>query len=253
MIRSLPCTENSQSRKKIFEEVARLSGSEGGASAGEDIARKSGVRSDATSLTNITRIANSAEAYENTAIKNMDIVTAKMPKGIATDVGPILNRWVQTGRAEFGSADVPPYATALVTVANEYAKVMSGSTGAQGSTVNSRREAAELLNRAQTTDQVLAVMDVMKQDMENKKASYRNQRKAIQDRISGAAEPGAPLPTTGAAGEKSEAPAPLPQGAATPGGAVKLSADKAAAKKQWDDAPPNTTFVLPDGRAATKP
>jgi hypothetical protein len=47
--------------------------------------------------------------------------------------------------------------------------------------------------------------------------------------------------------------APTRQGATAPGGAIKLSTDKAAAKKQWDDAPPNTTFVLPDGRTATKP
>jgi hypothetical protein len=43
--------------------------------------------------------------------------------------------------------------------------------------------------------------------MENKKASYRDQRKAIQDRIGGAGEPGSPLPTTGTTAGGAAAPA----------------------------------------------
>lgn len=167
--------------------IGNLSGksvSQGTLAADVSLADQLDVKSAGTALTNISRIASSAEAYENTALRNMEIVKSKMPKGEATNLGPWLDRWVQSGRSEFGDPDVPPYVTSLVTVANEYAKVMSGSTGAQGSTVDSRREAAELLNAAQTTDQVINVMDVMKQDMENKKSAYRDQASELRGRIS---------------------------------------------------------------------
>lgn len=194
-----PMYRDAESRKQIMERAAHMP-SEGSPTAdvGTDLATAAGFKADQTSLGNITRIADSAEGYERTALNNMNIVIEKMPKGVATEWGPWLNRWVQEGRINFGDADVPPYATALVTVANEYAKVMSGSTGSQGSTVDSRREAAELLNKTQNTQQVLGVLEVMKRDMANKKASYRAQRAEIEGRISGAV-PGAKgsTPATG--------------------------------------------------------
>jgi hypothetical protein len=151
----------------------------------EQIAQQAEVKSDTGSLNNITRISDSAAAYENTALENMEIVKKLLPEGVGSDLGPALNRWIQTGKMEFGSAKVSKLATSLITVANEYAKVMSGSTGAQGSTVDSRKEAAELLNQNLSSDQILGNMDVMAQDMENKKLSYRMMRDEIMNRIKG--------------------------------------------------------------------
>lgn len=176
-----------QFRMKVIQRAAQQAAAQGG-SAATDIGTQSAIKGDTSSLTNISRIADSAEAYENTALENMKIVREKMPKGAVT-VGPWLGKWIQSGRVGLGGADVPPYATALITVANEYAKVMSGSTGAQGSTVDSRREAAEMLNAAQTPEQVNSVLDVMSRDMQNKKNSYRAQRESIQERIKGAGTP----------------------------------------------------------------
>lgn len=174
-------------RMKVIQRAAQQAAASGG-SAATDIGTQSAIKGDTSSLTNISRIADSAEAYENTALQNMKIVREKMPAG-AVNVGPWLGKWIQSGRVGAGGVDVPPYATALITVANEYAKVMSGSTGAQGSTVDSRKEAAEMLNSAQTPEQVNAVLDVMARDMANKKSSYSSQRQAIQDRIKNAGGP----------------------------------------------------------------
>ncbi len=182
----LPATyRDAETKKRIMVAAAHGAGIQGSPhTAGEDLANKAALRSDTLSMGQLTKIADAAEAYENTALKNIEIVKQTMPKGIGLTGIPALDRWVQTGRVETGDPNVPPYQTALVTVANEYAKVMEGSTGSQAVTVSAREEAAKLLNQAQTKDQVTNVLGVMVKDMENKKAAYKDQRKMISDRIS---------------------------------------------------------------------
>lgn len=149
------------------------------------VTTQAGVRADTSSLTNITKIADASEGFENTMLSNMKIAEEKMPAGAGPTTLPFIDRWVESGRTEFGDANVPPYVTSLLTVANEYAKVMSGSTGSQGSTVDSRKEAREMLNAALNSGQINQIFDVMRRDVSNKKQSYRQQEQAIKDRISG--------------------------------------------------------------------
>lgn len=171
-------------REQIIEKAAQLSGG-GTAGADSDVATAAATRADTSSLTNITRIADSAAAYEDTAKKNFDLALSLAPKGIPTDMGPFFNSWIQKGETALGDPNVPPYVAALLTGANEYAKVMSGSTGSQGSTVDSRREAAELFSRAYTPQQITNVIGIAERDMENKKASYTAKVEGIRHRISG--------------------------------------------------------------------
>lgn len=187
-------------RKRVIERAEQLGAMsmkggalpDGAQVADSDVSGAAGVKADTSSLTNITRIADSAEAYENTAIKNFDTALSLAKKGgIPTNMGPLVNQWIQEGETMLGNKDVPPYAAALLTGANEYAKVMSGSTGSQGSTVDSRREAAAMFAKGFDFDQIKPVIDVAKRDMENKKASYRDQRSAIRDRIGGGPAGGA--------------------------------------------------------------
>ena len=160
------------------------------------MAARAEVKSDVASLSNVTKIADSMTAYENTALDNMKVVLSKMPAGIGPTAIPFIDNWVLTGEAELGDKDVPPYATALITVANEYAKVISGASGAQGATVDSRREAAEMLKRGFNEGQIVGTFDTMKQDMDNKKVEYNTQRNVIKDRISDSVKPKATTSST---------------------------------------------------------
>ena len=117
-------------------------------------------------------------------MKNFDNALRLAAKGgIPTDMGPWVSKWVQQGETGIGDPNVPAYVAALLTGANEYAKVMSGSTGAQGSTVDSRREAAQLFSQALNYSQIKSVVQVAKTDMENKKSSYRDMIGDIRGRI----------------------------------------------------------------------
>lgn len=165
-------------------DLARASGIYGRtlASIGTD------VKADSASLTNITKMSDAAAAFEDTAMKNFETAMSEAPKAVP-NLGPFLNRWVEKGETMFGDTDVPKYVAALLTGANEYAKVMAGSTGSQGSTVDSRREAAEIFSQYFNTGQIKGVIDIAHRDMENKKASYASKRDEIKGRISGEANP----------------------------------------------------------------
>jgi hypothetical protein len=162
-----------------------------GTSVEADLARAATVTADSRSLANMQKQADAAESFEATAKKNFQLAISLAPKGVPTNLGPFINRWVQNGSSMFGDKDVPPYVAALLTGADEYAKVMSGSTGAQGSTVDSRRTAAELFSGAYNVDQIKSVVEgVAYKDMDNRTASYTDALQAIRDRIkTGGADP----------------------------------------------------------------
>jgi hypothetical protein len=169
---------------KVENELGRRH-KEGLIDAGQLLAAQSVVRADQGSLNNLTKMTDSAVSFENTASRNFDLALQRAPKAIPTDWGPWLNRWIENGETALGDTDVPPYVTAMLTGANEYAKIMSGSTGAQGSTVDSRREAAELFSPYLSKGQITEVVKVAKQDMANRKASLRDQLASIKERIGG--------------------------------------------------------------------
>ena len=192
----------------------RIPGASG--DAGSFIANHATVRADTSSLNNLTKMTDAAESFEKTATKNFDLALSQAKDAVPTDSGPWLNKWVETGETQFGDENVPPYTAALLTAANEYAKIMSGSTGSQGSTVDSRREAAELFSPYLNAGQITRVVAIAKQDMANRKASLYGQVDEVKQRLKTA---GSNKPTA----EQGETE---PQQPAVPASApVKLDAD----------------------------
>lgn len=171
-------------REAILEEAAKITEGKGG--AGAVMSTRSTLTADRTSLTQITKVLDSTAAFENTAKRNIDIVLQQMPAGQATNWGPWLDRWVQTGAKEIGDPNVPAYYTSIVTVLDEYAKIISGATGSAGSTDAARAQVAQMASVANTTDQLKNVFGVMVQDMDNRQVSYQAQAKTIQNRITAA-------------------------------------------------------------------
>lgn len=176
---------NADVRSKIINFAAKQA-KEMGQSPEEVVALQAGVGSDTAALRNISKIATASAAFENTAMKNFDRALDLAKKGgIPTDLGPWVNKFIQTGETGVGDKNVPAYVAALLTGANEYAKVISGSTGSQGSTVDSRREAANMFSGAYDYDTIRNVIyNVAKPDMENKKQSYQDMQSDLERAIS---------------------------------------------------------------------
>lgn len=176
--------ENIQKRANQLASIERRGEAlpDGALNAMYDVGGSAAVKADEGSLKNIQKMTDAAVSYENTASKNFDLAMTLAPAAVP-DMGPFMNRWIEQGETMFGDEDVPPYVTALLTGANEYAKIMSGSTGAQGSTVDSRREAAERFSPYLNQGQIKAVVKVAQQDMDNRKETLQGQIDTIKGRI----------------------------------------------------------------------
>ena len=92
--------------------------------------------------------------------------------GPPTNLGPVLNNYLQTGAIASGDANTVAYVTALGTLAEEYAKVISGSTGTAGSTVNAQEFARSLFQGGYSNAQITAAIKTAQANMAAREQQY---------------------------------------------------------------------------------
>ncbi len=101
------------------------------------------------------------KTYINTFDQNVSSLRAAVPAGAANSA-PIINRWIQAGRQAIqGDPAVTALNTWMIAVRDEYAKILSGSTGSAGITDASRSEANGIIAKIDTPAQMYAALDVM--------------------------------------------------------------------------------------------
>ncbi len=84
-------------------------------------------------------------------------------KGVDRDSIQAVNKGIAAGKTQFGNAAESRYAATIQSLINEYSRVISGGTGQ--STDSSRHEAQDMLNRAQSPQQVQAVIAQMRREV----------------------------------------------------------------------------------------
>ena len=143
-------------------------------------------KADQGALTQLTKTRGMIDSFENTVQRNLGIVDGLIAKGPGTTGIPVLNRVQQHIRGQYaGDPDVTAWETALNSVTNEYAKVMSGGTGSGPTSDNARAKAESLLDpMSHTPDQIKANMAIMSREMTNRRQGLDDEIKATQDRIS---------------------------------------------------------------------
>jgi hypothetical protein len=169
-------------RDRVNVAAAVLSMNKGQTGAGA-VADISSVKAKQMALNAISKTNAATEKYEATVQKNVGIIEKQMPTGEISDLGPALNNWVRSGQVEAGNEHAPAYIQAVVTVANEYAKVMSGASGAGGSTVDARQHANELLSAGFNSGQIKNVIKNMRQEMRNQVISNYEQERSLKRSI----------------------------------------------------------------------
>lgn len=153
---------------------------------GVDLAgAKAGYGADTGSLKQLQAQADRVDAFEKTAIANLDQAVAAAKKVV--DVGsPWFNkplRTVQQGLA--GSADMQRYITARQVAVQEVAKVLSGAMGNTGVSDSARHEVEKLLGADASMEQILAATEVLKVDMAKRKEAMGEQLRDIRSRVTG--------------------------------------------------------------------
>lgn len=125
-------------------------------------------------------------AFERTALANLELA-ADLSEGVDRTGVPVVNRWVLAGKRSIGGdPEVAAFHTALTSALNEYAKVLSGATGAAGITDSAREEAESLLSTANTPAQVRRIMQIMRTEMGNRMRGFAAEEEALRATIGGA-------------------------------------------------------------------
>lgn len=152
---------------------------------GESLAASSGIfKANQKSLQELQPKLDQVNAFENTALKNLDLFTGIAQKAVDSGL-PILNAPLRAAASMLGGPDQAAFNAARQVAVNEIAKVTS-SPGLSGQLSDSARHEVEAFIPANATvGQVMRVASVLKQDMENRRQSYQEQIADIQKRIGG--------------------------------------------------------------------
>jgi hypothetical protein len=159
---------------------------------GADIgSNKASYGADKTSLTALQKQRDAVGAFENTASKNLDLFINSASK-IVDSGSPILNlplRMISDKLA--GSANIAAVNAARQVANNEIAKVTTNPT-LSGTLSDSARHEVEAYNpQTATFKQTLAVANILRADMTNRRVSLDNGIKEIKGRLGGGTTPAA--------------------------------------------------------------
>jgi hypothetical protein len=105
-----------------------------------------------------------------------------------------------------GDPDVAAFNTATNTLVTEYAKIMSGATGAAGSTEGAREHARELLNTAQTPEQFRRAVEVLNNEVQMRRDALNEQAQALKEALAHAGQNSPQRPTAPAAQPRQPSP-----------------------------------------------
>lgn len=144
-------------------------------------------KSTTSAYTQASKLYNLTTGFEATAKGSAGIIQNLIHEGATAKSGvPVLNAWINSGRRNVtGDPMISKLDSAITTFVNEYAKVMSGATGAAGISDAARNEAKKLINDAQTPEQMQATLQQMQQEMSIRSDALKAVLGNMQSQIGG--------------------------------------------------------------------
>lgn len=187
-------------RKAIINRAAELGAGAEPRTSLDLASNRAGFAADENSLKGLQKQRDAISAFENTALKNIDIFLNTAGKVVDTG-SPLANAPARaiSGKV-LGSPDQAAYEAARQVALNEVAKITS-NPNLSGQLSDAARKEVENFNAGSATlKQSVAVMRVLKQDMANRAAAYDTQIADIKGRISGKKAESAPAPSSAPSG-----------------------------------------------------
>lgn len=141
------------------------------------------TKANTAALGDMSKRTAVADASEQTAAANLKLAQHYLTNTDQTG-SPLINSVLNKFKSGvLGDPDVSAYTNALTTAANEYARVVSMATGAQGITDAARREGQALFNPNLGPDQIAANIKVALKEMTNRTGSMHTQIHLLQQGI----------------------------------------------------------------------
>lgn len=182
-------------RTKIFNRAGEIAASNGD-DAASITAKRAAITAGRSALTALDRQKNLTLSFEKTANKSLDLAlqrSGEVDRGGST----LLNRWMLYSQGQIKSSpEVLRFNNDVETAANEYAKVISGSSGGQAVTDAARAQTGKMLSAAYSQDAFTAIVGDMRKDMKFREEGFGEQRQELLDEIQGAGRPQARQTTT---------------------------------------------------------
>lgn len=194
--------------------------------------RQISTKANSSALADLSKREAQVGAFERNFVRNADIVE-KMSTKMDQSGSPIIQKWINAGKKKVGGdPEIAALDVAIKAVVNEYGKIVSGSMGNTAVAQSEIKRMEDLLNNANTTEQVIAILNTMRQETNNRMTGFKEEKDRLRGDISAKPAAAATAP-----------PAPAAPPAAVPGGIVNVKTVEEARNLA-----PGTQFRTPDGR-----
>jgi len=177
-------------RSRILSRAAELA-RESGNTGESDRIQQAAFQANRSSMAALTRQRTLVQSFERTAEANLRLVQ-RLSREVPRSDYPLLNRAILTGQLQGGSPETAAYFNALIGARTEYAKVLSGATGAAGLTDAGRREAEEMFSQYASPDQLDALIQTARTEMDNRMRAFDEQEAYLRQQMSGGMDDEAP-------------------------------------------------------------
>lgn len=169
--------------REIYTRAAELAQADG-VSPEQAAFNGANYQANAGGLRSLQRQRTLVQSFERTALSNLQLVQ-RLSRQVDRSQYPLINRLVMTGQRQTGDTAVAQYVNALIGARTEYAKVLSGATGAAGLTDSARQEAEEMFSTYASPDQIDALVDVARQEMHNRLQAFDDQEAYLRGQMTG--------------------------------------------------------------------
>lgn len=146
---------------------------------------KAAYHADTASLGKMQAQADAVNAFERTAMANLDrfLETAK---GAVDTSSPLFNMPARKFQEKVaGDPRMTQFNVARQVAVQEVGKVLSGAMGSAAISDSARHEVEQLLSPDASLAQIQAAADILRQDMHNRKAAYAAEIAGVRTRASG--------------------------------------------------------------------
>lgn len=152
------------------------------------------LKAEVQDLTKLRQQQSAVNSFENTAIKNGEVLVDLAKKVDKTGV-PVFERWIRAGRHELaGDTDVSEFNFQYQTFVTEVARILQSPNLTGALPVSMRHEIQEGLPRASSAKQFEQTFQRIKKDFQFRKDSIDDEVKSVRENIRGQGKGGTQQP-----------------------------------------------------------
>jgi hypothetical protein len=174
---------DTRTKKAIQNEQTRIA-RESGITPNDIVSGQAGFKADRTSLNKLVPQYDAVTAFEQTAVRNGDRLLQLADQVDATGI-PVIEKWIRAGRQASGDPTVAAFNAQMLVYRTEAAKILTNPNLTGQLTDSARREVEEFMKGGSSAKQIRAVVELLKNDFENRKSTLEHQIATIRERMKG--------------------------------------------------------------------